>query len=66
MVLPTTQKSVRQLLKRQDKAKGVMNFVFYTLDGYGVSFGSTDSKGGYARLEDEPRDIVNQFFARER
>jgi len=66
MVLPTTTSSVQQLLKRQHNKKGVMNCIFYTLDGYGVSFESEDGKGGYAKLEDNPGDIVNQFFARER
>ena len=62
MVLPTTKYSVQQLIKRQHNKKGVMNFIFYTLDGYGVSFDRADGKGGYAKLKDAPFDIVSQFF----
>ncbi len=62
MVLPTRKNKVRELLQRQRNTKGVMNCIFYSLDNYGVCFDHPDGKGGYAKLEDDPFDILSHFF----
>jgi hypothetical protein len=61
MVLPNKKRWVKELLKRQKGCRGVLNFIFLSLDGYGVSFDSGKGMGGYKKMEDDPIDVIREF-----
>jgi hypothetical protein len=61
MVLPNKKRWVYELLQRQRGCRGVLNFVFLPLDGYGVSFDTGEGKGGYKEMEDDSIEIVKEF-----
>jgi hypothetical protein len=64
MILPTRKDKVRQLLNGLKGKRGVLNFIFYTLDDFGVSFGTREERG-YRKMVDDPRDVLNAFLQRE-
>jgi hypothetical protein len=61
MVLPNKKRWVNELLKRQRGYRGVLNFIFLSLDGYGVSFDTGEGMGGYKMMEDDPIEVIKEF-----
>ena len=64
MMLPNQVEKARELVRRQKGLRGVLNFIFYTLDDYGLSFGQGDQRG-YRKLKDDPMKILKAFLHRE-
>ncbi len=64
MMLPNQVEKARELVRRQKGLRGVLNFIFYTLDDYGLSFGQ-DEQRGYRKLKDDPMKILKAFLHRE-
>jgi hypothetical protein len=61
MVLPNKKRWVKELLKRQKGYRGVLNFIFLSTDGYGVSFDTGEGLGGYKKMEDDPIKVIKEF-----
>ena len=61
MLMPNSKHRVNELLNRQKEYRGVLNFIFLSLDGYGLSFDNRGRKGGYIKMEDDPIEIINEF-----
>jgi hypothetical protein len=61
MVIPNSKHRVKELLNRQKEYRGVLNFLFLSLDGYGLSFDNGGRKGGYKKMEVDPINIINEF-----
>jgi hypothetical protein len=63
MILPNDAEKARELVRRQKGLGGVLTFIFYTLDDYGLSFGQGDQQG-YRKLKADPREILKVFLDR--
>jgi hypothetical protein len=63
MMLPNNIDKAQELVQKQKGMRGVLNFIFYTLDGYGVSFGQSEQRG-YRKLNADPMKILKVFLNR--
>lgn len=63
MMLPNDAGKVQELVQRQQGMRGVLNFIFYTLDDFGLSFGHGEQRG-YRKLKADPMKILKAFLNR--
>ncbi len=63
-ILPTSVTQARELARRLRGKPGVMSFLFYPLDDFGIFFGKSGDRG-YRKRENDPKEILDAFLKNE-